>query len=220
MKNRISLLTCAIAMSVMANIASAQLFMSGSFALPAPANTVISNAPNSDSFSTGISQGPAPAAGRNAVRFNAITGNAPVAFVPAAPISIGNVVYSNRTNFGAQAFSTNYNLTLNFTGGISVVLNPIVFSLDTAVSGGLGNDQFGAISGLFGQVTIAGDVYDYAISGLSSVFVAEGTATSAPNAVFITFTPIPEPSTYGMIGAAALVGFAVYRRRRAAKVQA
>jgi hypothetical protein len=215
MKNRIVLLASALIALLGANVASAQLFMSGSFAGPTPANSIISNTANSDAFSTGVSQGQPPAAGRNAVRVNATNPNSPVAFVPAAPIAMGNLVYSNRSNHSAQAFSTAYNLTLNFTGGVSVVLNPIVFALDTTAPGGLGNDQFGAVSGQFGQVTVAGDVYDYFISGLSSTFIAEGTATSAPVALFITFTPIPEPSTYGLIGAAGLIGLVVYRRRRA-----
>ncbi len=73
----------------------------------------------------------------------------------------------------------------------------------------------------FGSVTINGTQYSYASVVANSVgFLFDGQSTSSfVQFQFIT-TPVPEPSTYALVGVAALGGITWFRRRRSQLVTA
>lgn len=110
--------------------------------------------------------------------------------------------------FGVDIGDFNGQLSLGLFNGLNSVGNVVVPNTLNGSGGGI------LYFGLINPSTFDRVVFGNTSQG-SDTFAFDDFTVGVPSQVNIT--PVPEPSTYGMIGAAALVGVALYRRRRQAK---
>ena len=165
---------------------------------------------------------------RNSIFATAVSGAAPIA---SASDGILATVRSNVSSIGTafNAFET----TLNSSVSV-VVASSNVNSMQARLSTN-NSPQFGASNAINQNVTTATTVSDfYALVPTSDGISPTDLATDGDGLVFVrgtnrlgefqldasglSFTAVPEPSTYAALAGAAVLGLAAYRRRPAARV--
>jgi PEP-CTERM putative exosortase interaction domain len=125
-------------------------------------------------------------------------------------------VTNGRTLLGTTATDAHFDLWLNLTSpdAHSSLLTPITFTIENTPNGE------GNIDDVYGITASPIAPFDYAGYRVQFSFVAPATFELAENdstyvgELYVTFTPVPEPSTYAAIGAALLVGAIAVRRFR------
>ena len=206
------LLTC--------SMAHAQLMLSGhttgSFTHLGEANTTVTNAADgsSASFYTGI---PVSGSTQSSIVF---TNQSFVNVGSGDPIQVGLFTITNgETEIGSAAPTAMFNLGLDLTSPTmeALALAPITFSIDNTV-----NHPDSGVPDIFSvsytqpaPVMIGGYLASFHINFSPAEFSVHENTTVEKGDVTVTFTAVPEPSTYAACGAALLLGLVAYRRLRA-----
>jgi len=221
MKSRLHsfLPTAALGLVLTCSLAHGQLLLSGhttgSFVDLSEPNTTVTNAADGSfaTFKTGI-----PAAGsfQSSVVFN----NATFTDVSSGdPLQVGLFTITNGTTLiGSGAPYATFNLGLELTSPEmqSLALSQFQFTIDHTPNDAANHnpDQFSVsftepastiVNGYNVRFDVVLDPADFSL--------AEG-ASTVKGAVYAYFTPVPEPSTYALCGAALLGGLILYRRFR------
>jgi MYXO-CTERM domain-containing protein len=105
--------------------------------------------------------------------------------------------------------------TFSYASGFSVASPVSTWDLsDPATAGDPGEDPFGHLHGrrltatVPGSYTVGFKIVDTSVNGTGG-----GPIHSASETFLVNFTAVPEPEEYAAVAAAALVGFALWRRR-------
>ncbi|QYM80776.1 choice-of-anchor K domain-containing protein [Horticoccus luteus] len=186
----------------------------GSFTDLSEANTTVTNAGDGSFavFKTGV---PAPGSFQSSIVFT----NATFTNVTSGdPIQVGLFTITNGTTLigsGAHYATFNLGLELGSPSLATLMLSQFNFTIDHTVnSPGLVPDQFAVSFTPPAPVLFAGYDVNFSILMDSATFdLAEG-ASVVKGAVYVSFSPVPEPSTYAICGAALLGGLVLYRRLR------
>ena len=216
-----SLLAAACGLALTCSLANAQLLLSGkttgTFVDLAEANTTVSNAPDGSwaKFSTGIPYG---ASTQSSIEFSNDT------FTDVGygePIQVGLFTITNgRTLLGSGAPTAQFNLGLELTSPEwqEIALTTMTFHIDhTPNNAGTNPDQFSVAFTQPPSVKIADYLVQFHVHFDPMEFQVPEDTWVQKGDVYVTFTPVPEPSTYAAFGAALLVGFVAYRRFRGNK---
>lgn len=129
-------------------------------------------------------------------------------------------VTNGRTLLGTTATAAHFDLWLNLTSpeGYSALLTPISFTIENTPNGE------GNVDDVYGISAAPIAPFDYAGYRVQFDFVAPETFDLPENQstyvgeLYVSFTPVPEPSTYAALGAALLVGVIAVRRYRSRRV--
>ncbi|HYP16535.1 MAG TPA: choice-of-anchor K domain-containing protein [Opitutus sp.] len=202
-------------------MAHAQLLLSGkttgSFVDLAEANTTVTNTPDGSyaKFSTGI---PFGASTQSSIEFSNDT------FTDVGygePIQVGLfTIVNGRTLVGTGAPTAQFNLGLELTSPAwqEVALSTITFNIDhTPNSGSTIPDQFSVSFNQPAPLHIGDYLVQFHVHFDPTEFVVGEDTSVTRGDITVTFTPVPEPSTYAAFGAALLVGVVAYRRFRGDK---
>jgi len=223
------LIATAFGLALACSAAKAQLMLSGSttgsFSDLGEANTIVTNAADGSSalFVTGIPYLPAnPTDTPTSIRFDSST------FTDVSSgenIQVGLFTIHNGADMlGSDAASAVFHLGLQLTSPVSapVSLGTISFSIDNTPNGpGAVPDTFAATFSQPPPVWINGTKVSFKINFTpTDIIVPENTTVVKGNVsvFFSQFTPVPEPSTYAIFGAALLLGLVALRRFRADKL--
>lgn len=212
------LFAAASGLALTCSVANAQLMLSGhtkgAFVDLAEANTTVSNAPDGSwaTFDTGI---PVSGSFQSSIKF----ANASFTNVASGdPIQVGLFNITNgMTVIGSGAPTAQFNLSLQLTSPTSdeLALTTIMFHIDHTVNmPGAVPDQFSVSFDQPGPMVIGGYAVQFHVNVDPTAFQIDENTTLQKGDVTVTFTPVPEPSTYAMCGAALLLGFVAYRRLR------
>lgn len=221
MKHMLKLLGGSVlGLACLAGAARAELVLSGTtagyFAGVSGPETEIVNAPDGStaSFRTGV---PIPGSFRSGIVFE----NQDFAGIQNGDtFGFGFVTYYNGiTQIGTSSAEAmlDFYLDLDDPAMDPILLTTITFGIDATVNtpAGTNPDTFTASFTQPPPVMIGGQWVQFTITGLPEVLmVAENTWTELADVTVTFLSPIPEPSTYGLIGAAALLGLVAYRRYR------
>ena len=209
----------AMGLALMGSRASADLLLSGHTAgafepSGGPYTTVTNSADGYNaSFRTGV---PVDGSFQSGVQFN---GQDFVDISNGSTFSLGLITYYNGiTQIGTSSANgvLDFYLDLSSPAMSPILLTTINFGIDATVnSGSLIPDQFTATFTQPAPVFIDGQWTKFTINDLpASTEVDENTWVRLANVTVTYLSPVPEPSTYGLIGALGLVGLAGYRRLR------
>ena len=137
------------------------------------------------------------------------------------PIDVGIFqIHNGIDKVGSTATTATFNLGLNITSPNmeSLPLSTFVFSIDNTINGPtLVPDQFGVTFTKPAPVVIDGNLVKFdVVFAPPSPTDPEG-ATVTRGDIFVSFTPVPEPSTYALWGALLVGGLIAYRRFGAAR---
>jgi hypothetical protein len=214
-----SLSALAIGLALTCTVANAQLLLSGhttgTFDDLAEANTTVSNAPDGSwaTFRTGI---PSPGSVRSSIEF---TNDTFTNIGSGAPIQVGLFEITNGMTYigtGAQVARFNLGLELIAPEWKSIALTTMHFHIDHTVNtpnSGI-PDTFSVSFDQPAPLMIQGYLVQFHINVDPLEFQIAENATVQRGDISVSFTPVPEPSTYAAWGAALLVGFVAYRRVR------
>ncbi len=216
-----SLLATAFGLALTFSAANAQLLLSGhttgSFVDLAEANTTVENAPDGSSakFSTGI---PWTDSSQSIISFTNATFSdvGSGEFIQAGLFEITN----GMTLLGSGAPTAQFNLGLQLTAPEwqAIALSTITFHIDHTPNGAGGiPDTFSVSFDQPAAVKVGDYLVQFHVNFEPTHFQIAENATVQRGDVTVTFTPVPEPSTYAAFGAALLVGFVAYRRIRGVK---
>jgi hypothetical protein len=128
-------------------------------------------------------------------------------------------VTNGRNVGGSTASSAQFDLWITLTApeAHTSLLSPISFQIvNTENVGGLIDDQYGISSSSIAPFVYAGHWVKFNFVAPDFFTVHENQTTSV-GSLYVTFTPVPEPSTYAAFGAllaVGLIGFRAYRRRQ------
>lgn len=134
-------------------------------------------------------------------------------------------ITNGRNHGGSTSSSAAFDLWVTLTApeAYTSLLTPISFMIEnTENDPGLINDNYTITSGPIAPFIYAGHQVQFEFVAPEWITIAENQTASA-GALYVSFTPVPEPSTYAAIGAALLVGvigFRTYRRRQSEAVAA
>jgi hypothetical protein len=216
-----SLIAAASGLALACSVANAQLMLSGhttgSFVDLAEANTTVNNAPDGSwaTFATGV---PISGSTQSSIEF---TNDTFTDVVSGEPIQVGLFTITNgRTVGGSGAHTAQFNLGLELTSPEwqNVALAAMTFHIDhTENVNSLIPDTFSVSFDQPSSMYIGNYLVQFHVNFDPMEFqVGEGSAVTRGD-ITVTFTPVPEPSTYAAWGAALLVGFVAYRRFRGGK---
>jgi hypothetical protein len=218
-----SLSALALGLALTCTVANAQLLLSGtttgSFDDLAEANTTVSNAPDGSwaTFYTGI---PAPGSTQSSIEF---TSGSFTDIGSGDPIQVGLFEITNgRTWAGSGAHTARFNLGLALIAPEmqTVAISTIVFHIDhTLNTVGAIPDTFAVSFDQPAPILIQDYLVQFHINVDPLDFQVGEDATVQKGDITVTFTPVPEPSTYAAWGAALLVGFVAYRRVRGGQAE-
>lgn len=212
---------------LLAPSAQAQLLLTGkvtgSFTdLPGP-NTTIVNGPGGSfaSFKSGIPEHATDK--QTAVEF------AQKDFTDIGPGLVASDLFkitNGRTLLHSTATSAHFDLWLTLTSPVSqsTLLTPISFTIENTPNGPdplAVDDVYGISSSPIAPFKIDDTWVQFTFSAPAGVIIHENESAVVGN-LYVTFTPVPEPATYGLIGASVLAGLVMLRtlrRRSASPVQ-
>ena len=222
-----SLSALALGLALTCTVANAQLLLSGyttgSFDDLGQANTTVVNSADGSTatFHTGK-----PGTGSTQTKIDFANAN----FTDVGygdPIQVGLFTITNgMTLIGSGAQTARFNVGLQLTSPEmqTVAISKINFHIDHTIN--LQNNHKLAIADVFGvsfvqpaPITVADFLVQFHVSVDPQLFQIAENATIQKGDITVTFTPVPEPSTYAAWGAALLVGFVAYRRVRGEKLQ-
>lgn len=204
-------------------MANAQLLLSGrtigSFDDLGQPNTTVTNAPDGSAahFATGI-----PVAGsvQSSVQFTSS---------PFANPNSGDVIHAGlltitngRTEIGSGAPTAMFNLGIELAtpSAMTFALTPITIHIDHTINtpAGTNPDEFSVSFAQPAPMTIDNYHVQFWVNFDPAAFEIREDFTRTHGEVTVSFTPIPEPSTYAACGALLLFGLVGYRRFRSDKV--
>lgn len=204
--------------------ANAQLLLSGSttgsFDDLAEANTTVMNSADGSmaKYRTGIA---AMGSTQSKIEFTNVAFNN---VASGEPIQIGLFTITNgMTLIGSGAPSARFNIGVKLTSPVAemVAVSVINFHIDhTPNMAGSIPDTFGVSFMQPSPVLINNTLVQFHVSVDPLEFQVAENATIRKGDITVTFTPVPEPSTYAAWGAALLVGFVAYRRVRGGQTDA
>jgi hypothetical protein len=225
MKNKLHLIIgTALGLALISSAANAALVLTGStagfFQGSSSGSTVVNNAPDGStaSYHTGV---PISGSTKSGIDF----AGANFAGVQSGDtFSIGMFTYTNgRTQIGSSSATALFDFYLNLTDPAlgSILLTTIEFGIGATVNHPSDPDAFTASFTQPAAMQIGGQWVKFSINDLPEmVQVAEDAYVTLAEVTVTYFTPVPEPSTYGLIGAAGLMGLIGYRRFRAQRANA
>ena len=222
MQTRIrSLLAAALGLALTGSLVHAQLSLSGhttgSFVDLAEAKTTVSNGPGGAwaTFATGI-----PIAGSFQSKI-AFTNQTFTDVHSGDPIQVGLFTITNgMTKIGSGAHTAQFDLGLQLTAPTTqtVALSHITFNIDhTPNLPGAVPDTFDVSFAQPAPTHVGNLLVQFHVNFEPASFQVAENATVRRGDVTVTFTPVPESSTYAVAGAALLVGVLLYRRFRGDK---
>lgn len=147
-------------------------------------------------------------------------------FGPAGPILLGSgtlnaatLTWHSATNAASTFSSAVLNLNIDFDNDGDFEINTnYTLGLAAFNSNGFTGHTYSIVPvSIFGNANIGGTVYSYAgvwSNANGSLFDGSSTTSTLQFQFNTSSVPVPEPSTYGLIGAAALVGLVTVRRIR------
>jgi hypothetical protein len=222
MKNRLRLIVgSAIGLALAAGAAQA-LTLSGStagfFEGASSGDTTITNVPDGSfaSFRTGVPVG----SFKSGVVFNSATF---ANLSDGDTFGLGVITYYNGiTHIGTSSADALFDFYVNLTSptASSFLLTTVDFGIDATVNTpeNTNPDVFTASFTQPAPVLIDGQWVKFTINDLpASTMVKENTFVKLAEVTvtFLNLTPVPEPATYGLMGALGLMGLVGYRRLRA-----
>lgn len=222
MKNRLRLIVgSAIGLALAAGAAQA-LTLSGStagfFEGASSGNTTITNVPDGSfaSFRTGVPVG----SFKSGVVFNSASFTN---LSDGDTFGLGVITYYNGlTHIGTSSADALFDFYVNLTSptASSFLLTTVDFGIDATVNTpeNKNPDVFTASFTQPAPVLIDGQWVKFTINDLpASTMVKENTFVKLAEVTvtFLNLTPVPEPATYGLMGALGLMGLVGYRRLRA-----
>jgi hypothetical protein len=222
MKNRLRLIVgSAIGLALAAGAAQA-LTLSGStagfFEGASSGNTTITNVPDGSfaSFRTGVPVG----SFKSGVVFNSASF---ANLSDGDTFGLGVITYYNGlTHIGTSSADALFDFYVNLTSptASSFLLTTVDFGIDATVNTpeNTNPDVFTASFTQPAPVLIDGQWVKFTINDLpASTMVKENTFVKLAEVTvtFLNLTPVPEPATYGLMGALGLMGLVGYRRLRA-----
>lgn len=222
MKNRLRLIVgSAIGLALAAGAAQA-LTLSGStagfFEGASSENTTITNVPDGSfaSFRTGVPVG----SFKSGVVFNSASFTN---LSDGDTFGLGVITYYNGlTHIGTSSADALFDFYVNLTSptASSFLLTTVDFGIDATVNTpeNKNPDVFTASFTQPAPVLIDGQWVKFTINDLpASTMVKENTFVKLAEVTvtFLNLTPVPEPATYGLMGALGLMGLVGYRRLRA-----
>ena len=214
-----SLSALALGLALTCTVANAQLLLSGhttgSFDDLLEANTTVTNSGDGSwaKFHTGI---PVMGSTQSKIDFT----NVDFSNVGSGePIQVGLFNITNgMTQIGSGAPTARFNVGLVLTSPEwqTVAISTINFHIDHTVN--LPNSAIPDVFAVSFQQPAPMMIQDFLVQFHVNVeplvFQIAENATIQKGDITVTFTPVPEPSTYAAWGAALLVGFVAYRRVR------
>lgn len=224
MKHRLKLVIGSVlGLTLLGSAASAALVLSGNtagaFEGVSSGATVITNSPDgmSASFRTGV---PVGGSFKSGILFS---GENFAGISDGDVFSLGMFTYYNGiTRIGTSSADAMFDFMIHLDNPVvsSFLLTTVHFGIDATVNSpeSLIPDQFTASFTQPAPVLIDGTWVTFTINGLPDVsLVKENTWVELAEVTvnFRSMSPVPEPSTYGLCGAVALMGLAGYRRYRA-----
>lgn len=204
----------------LAGTAQAELVLSGMtqgfFQGVSNGNTVIENEADGSfaSFRTGI---PIPGSFQSGVVFDGQTFNN---IVSGDTFSFGLVTYINgRTLVGTSSDTAllDFYIDLEDPALDPIFLTTVTFGIDATVNtqAGTNPDVFTASFIQPAPILIGGTLVTFRINDLQGIVnVAEDTYLQVADITVTYLTPVPEPGTYGLMGAVGLMSLGAYRRFR------
>ena len=220
MKNRLRLIVGSAIGLALAVSAAHALTLSGStsgfFLGTTSGSTVVNNVPDGSfaSFRTGVPVG----SFKSGVAFH---GNTFANVHSGDTFALGLITYYNGiTHIGTSSADTLFNFSINLTSPTSstLLLTQVKFGIDATVNTpkNTNPDLFTASFTQPAPVFIDGTWVKFTINDLpSSTLVKENTMVNLAQVTVTYLNPVPEPATYGIMGALGLMGLAGYRRFRA-----
>ncbi len=125
-------------------------------------------------------------------------------------------VTNGRTLLGTTATAAHFDLWLHLTApdAYSSLLTPISFAIENTPNGtGNVDDVYGITASPIAPFHYAGHRVQFEFVAPAAFEISENSWTDVGQ-LYVTFTPVPEPSTYAALGAALLVGVVAIRRFR------
>jgi hypothetical protein len=220
MKNRLRLLAGSVVGLALAAGAQA-LTLSGStagfFEGVSSGNTTITNTVDGSfaSFRTGK---PVSGSFKSGVTF---TGSDFTGITSGDTFALGGIAYYNGiTQIGTSSATALFDFYINLDSPTmsTLPLTTIKFGIDATINspGSLIPDTFTASFTQPAPVLIDGTWVKFTINDLpGSTVVKENTIVTLADVTVTFLNPVPEPATYGLMGALSLMGIAGYRRFRA-----
>lgn len=216
-----SLSALASGLMLTAVLANAQLLLSGhttgSFQDLTEENTTVTNSADgsSASFRTGVAT---EGSTQSRIAFENVEFNN---VGSGQPIQVGLFDITNGvTVLGSGAETAQFDLGLHLTSPEmqTLALTTLTFHIDhTPNTPGAIPDTFGVTFEQPAPVQIQNTLVQFRVNVDPSEFQIAENGTTQKGDITVTFTPVPEPSTYAAWGAALLVGFVGYRRFRASR---
>jgi hypothetical protein len=211
----LSVLAIGLALSISAH---AQLLLSGSttgeFVDLSEANTTVNNAADGSwaTFHTGV---PVSGSTQSKIEFT----NVDFTDVGSGePIQVGLFKITNgMTKIGSGAHTAQFNVGLELTGPVmqSLAIASIMFHIDhTPNIVGAIPDTFSVSFAQPAPTKIQNTLVQFHVNVDPLDFQVAENATVTKGDITVSFTPVPEASTYALCGSAMLLGLAGYRRMR------
>lgn len=208
----------ALGCTLLGTAANAQLLLSGktvgSFDDLAEANTTVTNAPDGSvaTFQTGV-----PTAGSTQSKI--VFTNVTFANVGSGePIQVGLFDITNGvTVLGSGAPTARFNIGLQLTSPTmqELAISTVLFHIDHTPNTSVGiPDTFSVSFDQPAPVLIQNMLVQFHVNVDPLDFLLAEDATVRKGDITVTFTPVPEPSTYAAGASLLLLGLAAYRRRR------